>query len=86
MRALVRYRGPLLVDSEIDRIVAVRDELQAAVRRAALDGSAEALWARLDTEHGREDPAAMQLFLRTAHADNPRRAVIASRLHALWRT
>jgi hypothetical protein len=82
-RALARYRGPLLVESEVVRIAERRDELAVAVRRAALDGTPDAMWAWLDTDHGREDPDAMEAFLAAATRDDPRRDAIATRLNAL---
>lgn len=82
-RAVARYRGPLLADSEVERIVAVRGELAAAVRRAAIGGSPETLWTWLDTDHGHDDPGAMQRFLQITADEDPRRAVITSRMHPL---
>jgi hypothetical protein len=83
--ALARYRGPLLVESEILRIVEARDELAMSLRRAALGGSLDDLWRWLDTEHGREDPDAMEAFLALASSADPRRDAVVARLRALAR-
>lgn len=83
--ALARYRGPLLVESEVLRIVEARDELAMSLRRAALGGSLDDLWRWLDTEHGREDPEAMKAFLALASAADPRRDAVVARLRALAR-
>jgi hypothetical protein len=82
-RALARYHGPLLRESDVGRIVAVRTELAAALRRAALAGSTATMWSWLDTDHGHDDPDAMQAFLQVTADDDPRRAVVAWRLRAL---
>jgi hypothetical protein len=82
-RALAGYRGPLLVESEVARIAELRDELAAALRRAALDGTPDAMWAWLSTDHGREDPGAMEALLTAAAVDDPRRDAVATRLRAL---
>jgi hypothetical protein len=82
-RALARYRGPLLLESDVVRITELRDELAAALRRAALAGSPDVMWAWLGTEHGREDPDAMEAFLAVAATDDPRRDAIAARLRGL---
>jgi hypothetical protein len=82
-RALARYRGPLLADSEVERIVAARDELAAATRRAALDAGGDALWMWLDSDHGRDDVEAVHRFARAAEPDDPRRDAAAARLRLL---
>jgi hypothetical protein len=82
-RALARYRGPLLLESDVVRITELRDELAAALRRAALAGSPDVMWAWLGTEHGRDDPVAMEAFLAAAAPDDPRRDAIAARLRGL---
>lgn len=83
VRALGLYRGPLLVESEVEEIVAVRTELAAAVRQAALDGDAESVWWWLEHEDGREDVDAMRVFLRIADGRDLRREVVVSRLETL---
>jgi hypothetical protein len=83
--ALARYRGPLLVESEVPRIIEARDELAMSLRRAALSGSPDDLWRWLGTEHGREDPEAMEVFLELASAADPRRDATTARLRALAR-
>jgi hypothetical protein len=41
------------------------------------------MWVWLGTEHGREDPDAMEAFLAVAATDDPRRDAIAARLRGL---
>ena len=77
------YRGSLLVESEAPRIEQARDELEGAVRRAAAAGSLSHLWAWLQTEPGRDDLAALALFVKRAPAGDPRRAVAAARARSL---
>ena len=62
--ALSAYRGPLLPASEAPRIEQARDELEGALQRAARAGTAEQLWAWLQTAAGREDPLAMAEFVQ----------------------
>jgi hypothetical protein len=81
--ALRAYRAPLLVESEVPRLVEARDELEGALRRAALGGGSDALWAWLQTESGRDDLAALRNFLTTAAPDDPRLASASLRLRAL---
>jgi hypothetical protein len=81
--ALRAYRAPLLVESEAERIVQARDELEGALQRAAAAAGPDALWAWLDTESGREDLAGLLAFVRAVAPDDPRRAVAAARARAL---
>jgi hypothetical protein len=83
--ALRAYRAPLLVESEVPRLVQAREELEGALRRAALLGGADTLWAWLETESGRDDVAALRAFLRDAPPDEPRAAVALARLRAIER-
>jgi hypothetical protein len=81
--ALRDYHGPLLLESECARVRQARDELEGALRRAALAGSLAELGAWLETASGRDDPAAIEAYLeRATHAD-PRRPLLAARLHLL---
>jgi hypothetical protein len=81
--ALAAYRGPLLPASEAPRIEQARDELEGALQRAARGGTAEQLWAWLQTAPGREDPLAMAEFVHGADAADPRRPVVVARLSSL---
>ena len=83
--ALAAYHGPLLPASEAPRVRRARDELEAALRRAALAGSHARLWAWLQTRSGRDDADALARFVRTAGPRDARRAVAAARLRALQR-
>jgi hypothetical protein len=82
-RALARYRGPLLADSLVERIVAERDGLAAAVRRAALRVGGGPLWTWIDAEHGHHDVEAMQRLLASVAEDDPHHAAVAARLRML---
>ena len=83
--ALSAYRGPLLPASESPRIEQARDELEGALQRAARAGTAEQLWAWLQTAAGREDPLAMAEFVHGTEAADPRRPVVVARLSSLER-
>jgi hypothetical protein len=78
------FGGRLLAESDAPRVVQARDELEGALRRAAM-ASADGLWRWLQTEPGRDDHAAMDEFLRRAPAGDPRRALIAARRGTLER-
>jgi hypothetical protein len=81
--ALRAHRAPLLVESEAPRLVQARNELEGALRRAAIAGGADTLWAWLESESGRDDLAGLRDFVRAAAPDDPRRAVAAARARAL---
>jgi hypothetical protein len=81
--ALAGYPGPLLQGSEVETLVAVRDEVDAAVRRVALQADAEALWHWLQTPTGRVDLAAAERFLAVANPDDPRTSLVDSRRRVL---
>jgi len=81
--ALRAYRGPLLVASDVPRIRQARDELEEALRQAALAGSLDQLWSWLQHEPGRDDPPAITEFVCRAPADDPRQPLMAARLHSL---
>jgi hypothetical protein len=78
------FAGPLLPESEAPRVAQARDELEGALRRAAFD-SADGLGRWLQTEPGRDDPSAMDEFLRRASRADPHRALVEARRHALER-
>jgi hypothetical protein len=81
--ALRAHRAPLLVESEAPRLVQARNELEGALRRAAIAAGPDALWAWLQTESGRDDLAGLRDLVRAVAPDDPRRAVAAARLRAL---
>jgi hypothetical protein len=83
--ALRAYRAPLLVESEVPRLVQAREELEGALRRAALLGGQDTLWGWLETESGRDDVAALRDFLRGAPPGDPRAPVALARLDAVER-
>jgi hypothetical protein len=66
-------------------VVQAREELEGALRRAALLGGLGTLWGWLQTESGRDDVAALRDFLRDAAPDDPRAPVGLARLRALER-
>ena len=76
-------RAPLLVESEAPRLVQARNELEGALRGAAISGGPDTLWAWLESESGRDDLAGLRDFVRAAAPDDPRRAVAAARARAL---
>jgi hypothetical protein len=78
------FRGPLLPESDAPRVAQARDELEGALRRAAF-ASADGLWRWLQTEPGRDDPAAMDEFLHRAAQADPHRALVESRRRSLQR-
>ena len=81
--ALRAHPAPLLVESDAPRIVQARNELEGALRRAAVAGGPETLWAWLQSESGRDDLAALRDYLRAAGPDDPRHPVAAARARAL---
>jgi GAF domain-containing protein len=83
--ALRAYRAPLLVESEVPRIVQARDELEGALRRAARMGGADTFWRWLETESGRDDLAGLRSFVSEAAPDDPRASIAVARLRALRR-
>ena len=82
--AFAAFRGPLLPESEAPRVAQARDELEGALRRAALD-SPDGLWRWLQSEPGRDDPSAMDEFLRRAPGEDPHRVLVEARLRSLRR-
>jgi len=81
--ALAGGQSALLTGSDAPRIVQARTELEGALRRAALAGGPDDLWAWLQSEPGRDDPAALDAFLARAAAGDARGAVAAARLESL---
>jgi hypothetical protein len=81
--ALRIHRAPLLSESEAPGLVQARNELEGAVRRAAMARGPDALWSWLESESGRDDIWALEHYIRASSADDPRRALAASRLRAL---
>jgi transcriptional regulator of acetoin/glycerol metabolism len=81
--ALRAYGRPLLPESEAPRVVQARAELEGALRRAALAGTASQLWAWLQTETGEDDLLAMERFLRRTPAGDPGRPIVAARMQSL---
>ncbi len=81
--ALEAYRGPLLPASTSPRVRRARAELEGSLRRAAMSGGLDGLWAWLESRSGREDEEALAHFVRRAGGAAPRRAVAAARLRAL---
>ena len=65
------------------RIRQARDELEEALRQAALGGSLDQLWSWLQHEPGRDDPPAMTEFVCRAPQDDPRQPLMAARLQSL---
>jgi hypothetical protein len=73
--ALAAYPGPLLERSQAPGIAAVRDELEGALRRCALDAlGPELLWAWVRTESGAADLAAFDALAGRLRTGDPRRA------------
>jgi hypothetical protein len=81
--ALRAHRAQLLVESEAPRLVQARNELEGALRRAAIAAGPDVLWAWLQTDSGRDDLAGLRDFLRAAPDGDPRRPVAAARVRAL---
>ena len=81
--ALRAHRAPLLVESDVPRVVQARDELEGALRRAAHAGGQDTLWAWLAGESGRDDLAGLREFIREAPPDDPRVPVAVARMNAL---
>ena len=78
--ALAAYARPLLPDAISPRVVQARDELEGALRRAALTGTSAHLWRWLQCESGQDDVAAMAAFLRVTEPGDPARTLVAARL------
>lgn len=81
--ALALYNGPLLPASTAPSLELLRDELDMAVRGAALAGDADLVWQWLATPTGELDVAAVEQFLSQAAVDDPRRPLAEARWHTL---
>jgi hypothetical protein len=82
--ALTLYAGPLLARSDAPALRAERDELDATIRRAALDTrSPDVLWQFAQTPTGAEDLEIFESLAAVLPADDPRRAAVAARLARL---
>ncbi|MGW7686673.1 GAF domain-containing protein [Kribbella sp. NPDC054772] len=83
-KSLTAYGGPLLARSDAPALRAERDELDATLRRAALDArSADALWTFAQTSTGAEDLEIFESLEAFLPADDPRHAAVAARLNRL---
>ncbi|MFF0265743.1 GAF domain-containing protein [Kribbella sp. NPDC004536] len=83
-KALELYAGPLLARSDAPALRSERDELDATIRRAALDtNDAELLWRFAQTPTGAEDLELFEVLQRTLARTDSRRAVVAARLARL---
>ncbi|GAA1592355.1 MULTISPECIES: GAF domain-containing protein [Kribbella] len=83
-KALDLYAGPLLARSDAPALRAERDELDATVRRAALDaGDPDLLWRFASTSTGAEDLEIFESLAAALPTDDPRHAAVAARLHRL---
>lgn len=82
--ALDLYTGPLLARSDAPALRAERDELDATVRRAALDvDDPDLLWRYAQTPVGAEDLEIFETLDATLATTDHRRAAVAARLHRL---
>ncbi|MFC6158332.1 GAF domain-containing protein [Kribbella jiaozuonensis] len=82
--ALNLYVGPLLARSDAPALRAERDELDATIRRAALDArSPDFLWQFAQTPTGAEDLEIFESLAAVLPTDDPRHAAVAARLARL---
>ncbi|MEH3052812.1 MAG: hypothetical protein PGN13_02245 [Patulibacter minatonensis] len=82
--ALARYPGPALAQTEVPRLVELRDRIDDALRAAVLatgDPSLLELWLRTPT--GRDDYEASRALMVGLSREDPRRAGERSRLRRL---
>ena len=63
-------------------MIQARDELEGALRRAALTGTSAQLWAWLQSASGEDDAGAMAAFLRVTAPGDPARTLVAARLQS----
>jgi hypothetical protein len=83
-KALELYAGPLLARSDAPALRSERDELDATLRRAALDArNADLLWQFAQTSTGAEDLEIFEALAAGLPTDDPRRAAVAARLTRL---
>ncbi|TDW17810.1 GAF domain-containing protein [Kribbella kalugense] len=84
LAALDLYNGPLLARSDAPALRAERDELDATLRRAAIDSAdPELLWRFAQTATGAEDLEIFESLDADLPAHDPRRAAVAARLDRL---
>ena len=80
------YGGPLLPESDAPGIVAAREHLDGWLRQAVMTADdAEALWAWVCTDGGREDIGAWKRLLASLEFRDPRRSLAAARVGELRR-
>lgn len=78
---LDRYPGPFLPDSDVPRIVAVRDALDAEIRHRVMGSGDVASLVRWCAQPGRDDDhGAAELLLALLPPDDHRRAPVEARL------
>ncbi|WP_432883974.1 GAF domain-containing protein [Kribbella sp. CA-245084] len=82
--ALTLYAGPLLARSDAPALRLERDELDATIRRSALDTrSPDVLWQFAQTPTGAEDVEIFESLAAVLPTDDPRHAAVAARLARL---
>lgn len=82
--ALGAYAGPLLPQSDVPRVVELRDRIDDQLRAAVLaSGETELLEAWLRTPTGRDDYEASRLLAVSLPREDPRRAAERSRIRRL---
>ncbi|RZU20263.1 GAF domain-containing protein [Kribbella rubisoli] len=82
--ALSLYAGPLLARSDAPALRLERDELDATIRRSALDTrSPDVLWQFAQTPTGAEDLEIFESLAAVLPTDDPRHAAVAARLARL---
>ncbi|WP_371405793.1 GAF domain-containing protein [Kribbella sp. NBC_00662] len=82
--AINLYSGPLLARSDAPALRAERDELDATIRRAALDArSPDILWQFAQTSTGAEDLEIFESLAAVLPTGDPRHAAVAARLARL---
>jgi hypothetical protein len=80
-KALTLCRGPLLPTSEAPAIIALRDELHARLRFAAMSSQdPHTVMRYTDTSLGREDVAALKLAAHLLPGGSPRRTALRARI------
>lgn len=82
--ALDLYAGPLLPRSDAPALRAERDELDATLRRAALDsGDVDQLWRYAQTPPGAEDLEVFEVLTMGLAPGDPRRPAVSARRRRL---
>jgi hypothetical protein len=83
-KALDLYAGPLLARSDAPALRAERDELDATIRRAALDTrDPDSLWQFAQTPTGAEDLEIFETLIAVLPSSDHRRAAVTARLARL---